>query len=339
MFELAARYYDPQSSRQHAVSVLVHESGVVYISGLGIEVSCRLEDLRIAAPVLGDTLESLLLPSGAKCETLDASAVSRLRLLVGRRSHFDWVSRLEESWPAAVAATALVLGLLVSSYVWAIPALASGITRASPTLSHKIGQGTLSVLDLIFDPSELPEPQQVRIRGAFHAFALEHPELPLKLEFRKAGFANAFALPDGTIVLTDELVELSTHEAQVLGVLLHEIGHVALGHSMRRLMETSAVGVLALAYFGDADQVTAIASGLPALYATSRYSRGEETEADTAALEGMRRHGLEAVHFADMLRLLQREAGTGEAEKQYFSSHPATHERAERFDRAEIELD
>src|SRR5687768_15620673 len=93
VFELAARYHEPSSPGQHTVRVLVHDSGVLYISGHGIEVRCRLEDLTISAPVLGDTLESLGLPGGAKCETRDAAAVRRLRQLVGRRTPFDWVPR------------------------------------------------------------------------------------------------------------------------------------------------------------------------------------------------------------------------------------------------------
>jgi Zn-dependent protease with chaperone function len=60
-----------------------------------------------------------------------------------------------------------------------------------------------------------------------------------------------------------EIVRLSEHDDALCGVLLHEIGHVAHGHSLRRIIESSTFAVLATAYYGDADQITAIAGALP----------------------------------------------------------------------------
>ena len=49
-----------------------------------------------------------------------------------------------------------------------------------------------------------------------------------QLEFRHGGYidANAFALPSGIIVMTDELVELAKSDDELISVLAHEIGHV-----------------------------------------------------------------------------------------------------------------
>jgi predicted Zn-dependent protease len=90
-----------------------------------------------------------------------------------------------------------------------------------------------------------------------------------------------------------------------------------------------------MAYYGDADQVTALAGGLPIAYAQSRYSRGEETEADDAALAGLLRNGKDSRRYAELLRALTREHGAERPELSYFSSHPATLERIQRFESAE----
>jgi predicted Zn-dependent protease len=100
------------------------------------------------------------------------------------------------------------------------------------------------------------------------------------------------------------------------------------------VIESSLFAVLAMTYYGDADLVTLLAGGLPLVYAKSRYSRAEETEADGAALEGLQRHGKDPRHFARILAVLERQQGPGKPEMRYFSSHPATHERIERFERA-----
>src|SRR5690606_37116198 len=92
--------------------------------------------------------------------------------------------------------------------------------------------------------------------------------------------------------------------------------------------------LLAMAYYGDAEQVTALAAGLPLAYAESRYSQQEELEADGAALEGLLRHGRDPAHFARILRALDGATGPRGRGLEYFSSHPATRERVPRFDAA-----
>ena len=190
----------------------------------------------------------------------------------------------------------------------------------------------LAILDRWLEPSALSSAERERVRGLFAPLAAPYPELGLHLEFRKLGAPNAFALPDGTVVVTDEIVRLSEHDDALSGVLLHEIGHVAHGHSLRRIIESSTFAVLATAYYGDADQITAIAGGLPLVYAQTRYSRRDETEADRVALDGLLRLRKDPRHVAMLFRAMQAQARGSNLE--YFSSHPATARRAELFEAA-----
>ncbi|HTV17231.1 MAG TPA: M48 family metallopeptidase [Polyangiaceae bacterium] len=329
--ELDAHYYDPRRSQPVPVRVFASETRL-RVSGAAVDVECALAAARIAPPVLGATLDGVLLPSGAKIETADKAAIERLRQLSGRPVPFGRIHRAEQSWPLAILATLLVVGALVVAYVWAIPVATLRIARASPGLAQRIGHGTLALLDVELRPSELGVSERERLQGVFASVAAEHPGRNLKLEFRKAGVANAFSLPDGTVVLTDEIVQLSQHDDQLLGVLYHEAGHVVHGHGLRRAVESSVLALLATAYYGDADQVTAIAAGLPLAYARSHYSREEELEADAAAFDGLRRHGKDPRHFARMLQALERAAGGSDRQLQYLSSHPATSERVRRFE-------
>jgi predicted Zn-dependent protease len=136
----------------------------------------------------------------------------------------------------------------------------------------------------------------------------------------------------GYVVLTDEIVRLAEHDDELLGVLFHEAGHVAHGHGLRRVIESSVLALLAMAYHGDADQVTAVAGGLPLAYAKSRYSREEELEADAAAYDGLSRHGKDTCHFARMLHALERASASADRELGHLSSPPATRERVLRFE-------
>ena len=58
------------------------------------------------------------------------------------------------------------------------------------------------------------------------------------------GMANAFALPAGQIIMTDELVELAENDDQIYAGLLHEMGHVEMKHGIRRLLNDAGVAAL-----------------------------------------------------------------------------------------------
>jgi Zn-dependent protease with chaperone function len=162
--------------------------------------------------------------------------------------------------------------------------------------------------------------------------AEKYPALPLHLVFRGGVGPNAFALPDGTVVATDELVELAHDDEEVLAVLAHEIGHVHHRHSLRMALQSSTVLLLISAYLGDVTQLTTISTALPGVYANASYSRELETEADTFALAYLDQNGIPHRRFADILRALQGQSGTDpDRGMQYLASHPPTSERIARF--------
>src|SRR5690606_9814722 len=153
-----------------------------------------LETVEISSR-LGNTPRMLRFADGGSFETADNAAVDRL--LGGRNLAHRLESRLRY----------VLLGVLVTVlFVWGgvrygIPALAEGVAFALPeSVSRQVGQGVLELLDeQILFPSELPAPEQARLRARF-APLLARAGVPIRLEFRKAAAqigANAFALPSG----------------------------------------------------------------------------------------------------------------------------------------------
>ena len=73
--------------------------------------------------------------------------------------------------------------------------------------------------------------------------------LPLRLELRAGGAIgpNAFALPSGIIMVTDELVRIAEHPEEFESVLAHEAGHMVHRHSLRMLLQGSASTLLMFA--------------------------------------------------------------------------------------------
>lgn len=121
--------------------------------------------------------------------------------------------------------------------------------------------------------------------------------------------ANAFALPGGIMVVTDEIVTLAKNDTEIIAVLAHELGHVKQRHAFRQSLQGLLSGLILAAVTGD---VSSVGSGLPAVLMQMRYSREHETEADMFALNALQKACLPTKAFADILQRLQAQANGDE---------------------------
>lgn len=332
--EFNGTFYDGHSSRPHDVLVRWVGDGIDVLFGTGQDVVTRRyasKDVVVSAR-LGDTARSITLAEGAKIETTDNGAADRLRagLGAGRWS----VHRLESSWSMALAAVGVLALVGTVGLLWGVPWAAKKVAASMPPeLVHDMGKGTLSVLDeVLFQPSELSDGRQHAVAAGFARLADGYPDLPLELEFRKVGAPNAFALPNGTVIVSDALVDLAADDEEILAVLAHEIGHVEHRHTLRLALESSAVALFAMAYLGDASEFSTVVAALPSIYASPRFSQAHELEADAFAFDYMERVGLPPEKFAQILeRLTEQSGGDVDGVARYLVSHPATAERVARF--------
>ncbi len=336
-WSVRAHFLDGTSTRGVDVTVTLGPGQRLRIEGPGVEREVAADEVRIDNR-LGDTVRALWLDDGAKCEVADNDAVDDLARRLGRGRAGRWRHRLESKLRYALIAAVGSLGLAAAGVVWGIPFTARQVAMQVPDdVAHQMGAGTLDVLDQgLLTPSELDEATQARLREGFAAQAAAYPGLPLRLVFRRLGhLPNAFALPDGTVIVTDELVALAAHDGEVLAVLAHEIGHVHHRHSLRMALESSSVALLVGLYLGDASQFASVLSALPTVYAQASFSREHEREADAFALSFMRETGQSPRDFSAMMRKLGDAGGRDRAGAlAWLSSHPPTAERIARFDAA-----
>jgi Zn-dependent protease with chaperone function len=187
-----------------------------------------------------------------------------------------------------------------------------------------------------------------RLQGRFHPIIEEYRGYDVHVLFRasKGLGANAFALPDGTIIFTDDMVKLSADDDELLAVLAHEIGHVVHRHGLRTLVQNSLFAFVVLAITGDVHGTSHMFLGLPVLLTELSYSRDFEREADDFALSYLMRQGISPVHFANLMRRIEKKraaetapsnnGGHGPTPKSgwqdFLSTHPSMKERLRRFD-------
>lgn len=145
-----------------------------------------------------------------------------------------------------------------------------------------------------------------------------------------APIPNAFALPDNSIVVTDDLIALADHPDELTGVIAHEIAHIERNHILKNIVRSVGAGIFFDIVFGGAGAGQAVAIASVNLASLS-YSREDETDADLRGLEYLDTAGIDTGGLA---RLFDRLAAQYEGEDapelpSLFSSHPATQRRAE----------
>jgi Zn-dependent protease with chaperone function len=234
----------------------------------------------------------LHLPQGASAQAFDAWARENLPRNAGAHSLVD---RAQQSWRGVAAAFVLLMAVLAGMYVWGLPVAARGITALVPAkIDESIGRNALAQIDgRWMKPSKLPLEDQQRIRERFmKGVKAQYPSNTpqITLEFRASEIGpNAFALPGGFMVMTDDLVRLVKDDEVVLGVLGHELGHITRRHGMRQLVQVGVLqGVLSIA-FGDYGSLITAA---PLILGSMAYSRAHEREADDESITYMRAAGI-----------------------------------------------
>lgn len=325
---IPAIYFDSRTSRRHAVELL-HHNGVIVITG-DIQRTCLIADVQVPER-LRSSSRKLTFADGAYLEVTDGAGFDELLAAI---QHRDPIAvRMQRSWRGILLACCVTLAVLVLGYLYGLPAASEAIAKRLPEEAQlAIGRETLAFLDKnILKPSELSAEHQQAIVDRFKTLALPRDGIPThEILFRKSKIGpNAFALPSGQIIMTDEMVTLLGNDDAVMGVLAHELGHLHERHLLRRIIQGSVVGLAMTLLFGDASSIVA---AIPTVMLDLKYSRDAEREADDYAIAMLKANGISL----SGLSLTFEKLGEKSVElNAYLSSHPPETERIDRIKKAE----
>jgi beta-barrel assembly-enhancing protease len=147
----------------------------------------------------------------------------------------------------------------------------------------------------------------------------------LKVHIIQKDEINAFALPDGHLVVYTGLIESSKNEQALIGVLGHEIAHIQNNHVMKKLSKEIGLSVLLSLTTGGKN--TEVIREVFQQLSSSAYDRSLEKEADIASVEYMMKANINPASFADFLYEMSFDNPL-ESQLAWISTHPESEERA-----------
>ena len=152
----------------------------------------------------------------------------------------------------------------------------------------------------------------------------ERPELPWSFKLVDDPMVNAFALPGGFIFITRGIMASLNSEAELAGVIGHEIGHVTARHSASRMssqqLQQIGLGVGSILSSNVASAAEVLSVGLGLL--NMRYSRGDESQSDELGVRYMTRAGYDPNALVGVFRTLALAGGGGGSVPGWASTHP-----------------
>jgi len=291
------------------------------------------DELTTISDRVGAIPRRLTFTDGTVFETEDNAGIDRL-LSERLAASETFLSRLEVFHPRLIIIALIAIGLVYGTVRYALPVLANMAAAVTPTPVVKlIDRGALETIDRAFlKPSTMVQSRKDEIHAGFAALAphADADKVGLQLLFRDGGIIgpNAFALPGGTIIMTDQLVRLAGSDDEIFGVLAHEIAHVENRHSLRQIYRSLGVAALIAMIGGDTGEIVEDVLAQGSLLLTLSYSRRFESQADQRAVDLMKAVGRDPAALATMLERITakcRDCG----KTSWFTTHPGTEGRSE----------
>jgi predicted Zn-dependent protease len=213
-------------------------------------------------------------------------------------------------------------------------ALLSGVVLITVDFETRLGRESQAALvrttPRVADAAVAGYVRGIGARLATHAGG---PPFPYTFDVADVRTLNAFALPGGPVWVHRGALAAARSEAEVAGILAHEIAHIAERHAAERVstrvVASLSLGLLrALLGNGYSAAATEVAAEAMAGGVLLKFSRDDEREADAAGAAMMRKAGWDPrglVGFLEVLRVAARRDPS--SVEVFFSTHPAPEER------------
>ncbi|MBV9692645.1 MAG: M48 family metallopeptidase, partial [Alphaproteobacteria bacterium] len=328
---IEGRYFYPHATRFVAARASA-ASGMLRVEALDGSLlnEAPAKSLRLS-PALGRLPARLSLGDGSHFESDDRAGIESLRRELKLRAPGGLLHRIERSWRGITLAVLATAALSYGFVAFGVPFIARKLAEATPpSIAVAMSRQTMQILDgRALAPSALKPKDRARLEALFRKVSAHEPRgaggYTLLMRRGPGVGANAFALPDGSVVVTDALYALAKNDEEIEGVLAHEMSHVNHAHGLQRVYQASMIPAAIALLTGDVSQVSQMATVLPGILVQSAYSRNFEQQADDDAAAILRAMGAKPSRLGDLLlRLEEVHCHKGGCAPSWLGSHPET---------------
>lgn len=342
--QIAALYYDGQTSQAHPVELSVKDSDLAIQFPDAADIKWAKSEVKFVETPTETT--PIRLRHGFEGDERVVIKDSRHANELVR--HFPLIAKREKTWSKNAKRLFIWGGAAIASLTFtvmvAIPIIAKQVTDNLPTsFENQMGkQATEQIIKAVaFLEKRNPDntlicgrPGDQANRALNKLMTRIVPAAPngLKpiLKVVDLKMENAFALPGGNIVLFRGLLESMESPDELAGVLAHELGHLKYKHSTKIFIEQTGTSVLIGLLFGDVTGGTALA-GIGQALLNSAHTRDAEREADVFALDVLNRENISALPAARFFERLHDKHGGIEKTLGLLNTHPMSQDRAAFF--------
>lgn len=324
--KIEAKYFDGQSSASRQTTVVFNDAMNEFRlqTADGTSFVWQLDDLQFEQ--YGSLLEIRNKNySGAILRIDDKDFSEKLYAVMKQNKRIDIHTLLLNLGLSKITAIAVcLLGLIVLAYFYVLPPVAEKSATLLPeSFDNKIGN---LFMDSFSNENDI-DTTKTKYLEQFAAELNLKNKKPLRFTVVKSNEINAFALPNGQIVVFSAILKNMESSDELVALLGHEVSHVNYRHSTKMLCRNLAGYMLVSLLFSDVNGIMAVlADNAQQLHSLS-YSRSFEQEADEQGLKILMDNNVNPKGMVKLFEQLEKESKF--SIPKIISSHPLTNERKE----------
>lgn len=323
---IEGKYFDGQSSATQDITVVFYDTlNELHLqTANGVSFVWQLKDIQFQH--YGSLLEIRNKnDSGAMLKIDNQDFSKKFYAVMKRNKRIDIHTRLLNLGFSQIVAIAFsLLGFVVFAYFYVLPPVAEKSAMLLPeSFDNQIGN---MFMDVFLDENEIDTTKTKHLEKFAAEIDFKNKK-PLRFAVVQSNEVNAFALPNGQIVVFSGILENMESSDVLVALLGHEASHVNHRHSIKMLCRNLAGYVVISLLLSDVNGIMAVlADNAQQLHSLS-YSRGFEQEADEQGLQILMDNNIDPNGMVKLFEQIEEESEI--YIPKIISSHPLTKERKE----------
>ena len=314
--EFSGTYYDGKSANKYPVKLFLTRTQLQLVFSDGRRISWLYPNLKLSRA--GSTGPVRLERSTSNPDIIPESVViedpkflhEAHRVAPGALGNiWNQPHKRKMRYGLMILALVIIPPFIFAIWVYAIPAMTNAVADKIPTEGEEtLGQNYFQAL---FKESlkESDPKMQKALDTISKRLLTAVPDQPyhFRIYVHPSKMVNAMALPGGTIIVFQGLINVTETPEELAGVLAHEFQHVLKRHSTRGIIRSEAINLFGLIISGNSDSITSVILQAGGILEFLRFSRTLESQADAEGMKMMLAAQVDPQGMVRMFESLERE--------------------------------